>query len=381
MPDDRIGADGGRANGEQMPEGETMSHTARHREDEHDEAWLLLPWLANGTLDAAESRQVGNHVAACERCRHELERCQDLAAALRSAPETAPTPHPIQLARLMARIDALDAHDENDENGENDANDEKGENRENSQGAKSNANNQIAAARASDAHGAPGLPGGAGAAEASARTSAGAADGNALETVAPPQDPAAVTKSTLPARRGVAAVLPAAGARRRLGTVLAETPRSIRFALAAQLAALLVLALALSFGIPAPAGGRDASRAGASPARALFHTLSAPSTAGADLPDTAAAAPRPQIRLVFAEQATEKQIRDVLMKVRGRLVDGPSPLGTYTIEIPARTARPLDGAPDSLGIVLAYLTSQPIVRFAEPVAGISSAKPETLPRP
>jgi hypothetical protein len=293
----------------------------------HENAWLLLPWFANGTLGAAESRQVESHLAACEGCRNELQRCRDLAVALRHEPEAAPSPHPIQLARLMSRLDEIDT---------------------------------------------------------------------------------AAARGALTGADEVAAIDAAPG---RLATLFAATPRPVRYTLAGQLAALLLLALALSYGTRLPAGGQAATSAApaapgaATPAaaassRALFHTLSAPS-AGAD---ASSAAPRPQIRIVFAEQATERQIRGVLMKVRGRLVDGPSPLGTYTIEIPAPpaaaaaasspagtsdtaaprrlgAARPADGPPDSLGIVLAYLTAQPIVRFAEPVAGMPSADMQTLPQP
>jgi hypothetical protein len=113
----------------------------------------------------------------------------------------------------------------------------------------------------------------------------------------------------------------------------------------------------------------------------LYHTLSAPA-AGAAVPGTP---PRQQIRVVFSETATEKQIRDVLLRVRGRLIDGPSPLGTYTLEVPAAPSVPgaratvqgaggaepiLNGTSDSLGCVLAYLHGQAVVRFAEPIAPV-----------
>jgi hypothetical protein len=338
MPDERDRDGGFRASGEPLLEGEPMNRAAHLDAAAHESTWLLLPWFANGTLGAAESRHVESHLAACEGCRNELQRCRDLAAALRHEPEAAPSPHPIQLARLMSRLDEIDT--------------------------------------------------------AAARDALTGADEAAAIDATPG----------------------------RLATLFAATPRPVRYTLAGQLAALLLLALALSYGTRLPAGGHAATpsapaapgaatpvvaaEGAATPAaigssQALFHTLSAPS-AGADAPS---AAPRPQIRLVFSEQATERQIRDVLMKVRGRLVDGPSPLGTYTIEIPAppataapasspagtsdtaasprrlRPARPADGAPDSLGIVLAYLTAQPIVRFAEPVAGMPSADMQTLPQP
>jgi len=168
----------------------------------------------------------------------------------------------------------------------------------------------------------------------------------------------------------------------------------VRIVLAGQLAALLLLAVALAVRSPRllpPAGPTQAFHlpvAAAPPA--VYHTLSAPS--GGE----AAAASRPQIRVVFAETATEKQIREVLLRARGRLVDGPSPLGTYILEIPAaaaggsaggaagtagteasanpaRAASPYGAPPDSLAIVLSYLRAQAIVRFAEPVAGASPA--------
>jgi len=175
-------------------------------------------------------------------------------------------------------------------------------------------------------------------------------------------------------------------------------------------AALILLAAALAVG-PArrfesgqPASPVAAAARPAQPAGAVYRTLSAPSTRAASLPATSATSAAPQIRVVFAEAATEKQMRKVLLATRGRLVDGPSPLGAYTLELPApapvAAAPPAGGswgagfsdvaptppapraslteaAPDSVGIVLAYLRTQPIVRFAEPVAGTGT--PATSP--
>lgn len=126
---------------------------------------------------------------------------------------------------------------------------------------------------------------------------------------------------------------------RGLRALFAATPRAVRFALAAQLAAVLLLAGAL-LRRPEPAP---------SP---LFHTLSSPEPA-------AEAATR--IRIVFAEGTTEKEIREVLLKVRGQVVGGPSPFGVYTVEVPS--------SPDPLDSVLAHLRSQKGVSLAEPVAG------------
>jgi anti-sigma factor RsiW len=41
--------------------------------DEHREAQALLPWLANGTLPAAELERVRSHLATCEKCRADAD--------------------------------------------------------------------------------------------------------------------------------------------------------------------------------------------------------------------------------------------------------------------------------------------------------------------
>jgi hypothetical protein len=66
-----------------------------------------------------------------------------------------------------------------------------------------------------------------------------------------------------------------------------------------------------------------------------------------------------QVRVVFAEGATERQIRDVLLPIGGQLAGGPSQLGVYTVELPAGR--------DPLPVVLQHLRSRPEVSFAEPV--------------
>jgi hypothetical protein len=320
----------------------------------HESVWLLLPWYANGTLEAAERRLVEEHLAGCAACREELASCNGLAAALRSEQEGAPSPHPIQLERLLARVAEI-------EESENEA------------------NGRRLAAYLEDHDG---------------------DDGEQAESAARPASPAP------PAPRAPASPIGLPGHRQaKRAALLAATPRPVRIALAGQLAALVLLSLAFAVGPARPLADRSSqARPGAAPA-ALYHTLSAP-TANAE-----ATAARPQIRVVFAETATEKQIREVLLRARGRLVDGPSPLGTYTLEIPAPAAPPpapppaetgpagiagaaggaspgpnphdlsTDGAPDSLGIVLAYLRSRSIVHFAEPVAATAPPSPAPAASP
>jgi hypothetical protein len=301
-------------------------------------------------LETAERLLVEDHLAGCPSCREEVARCNGLAAALRDRPEIAPSPHPLQLARLMERLDAPDAGDAGD---------------------------------APDAIGAVGAIGASDAIHAS-----GAND--ASDT----SDPIRAIHASA-ARKAAAA----AGARfrKRGASLLGGTPRLVRWALAGQLAAMVLLATALAFG---PARRQ--------PAGAIYRTLSEPSAQAASLTATAATAAAPQIRVVFVETATAKQMREVLLSTRGRLVDGPSPLGAYTLELPAPApaaatppaggfrgagsgdlapappaprASPREAAPDSVGIVLAYLRSQPIVRFAEPVAGTGAGAgaPATSP--
>lgn len=325
-------------------------------DERHDTVWLLLPWYANGTLETAERLLVEDHLAGCPGCLEEVARCNGLAAALRGRPEIAPSPHPLQLARLMERLDAaeaadaLDASDAGDAIHARDAND---------------------AVNASGAHDAV----------------------NAVNAVNA-SDAIHATAATMASEATAAAAAAGARVRRRGASLFGGTPRPVRWALAGQLAALILLATALAFG----------------PARrqpAIYHTLSAPSAPAASLPATSPAATAPQLRVVFDDTATAKQMREVLLSTRGRLVDGPSPLGAYLLELPAPAsaaaappaggvrgaetgdlapaapaprAAPREAAPDSVGIVLAYLRSQPIVRFAEPVAGTGTPTP-TAPAP
>ena len=70
----------------------------------HDQASELLPWLANGTLDAGERDAVRAHARNCVHCRRELDDLQALAAAIAPADaEYLPVP---DMRRINARIDA-----------------------------------------------------------------------------------------------------------------------------------------------------------------------------------------------------------------------------------------------------------------------------------
>jgi anti-sigma factor RsiW len=128
----------------------------------------------------------------------------------------------------------------------------------------------------------------------------------------------------------------------------------VRWALAAQLAVILVLA-GLLLRDRGPRGLREG--APVEPA-AVYRTLSEPAVpAPALAPGTAPA----RLRVLFAEDATERQIRQILLEVHGQIAAGPSSFGAYTVEVPAG-----DEPPE---IVLAHLRSRPEVRFAERIDG------------
>jgi hypothetical protein len=123
---------------------------------------------------------------------------------------------------------------------------------------------------------------------------------------------------------------------------LLAAPLPVRLVLAAQLAAMLAL-LAYIFWPVGPV---------------LYRTLSAPPPAAAT--ELVAPAPR-QVRVVFAAEASEEEIRQLLLAVGARITDGPSPLGAYTLTLAAGAGS------EPLPLVLEHLRASPRVRFAEPV--------------
>ena len=86
-----------------------------------------------------------------------------------------------------------------------------------------------------------------------------------------------------------------------------------------------------------------------------YQTLSESAPAPATTETTA------RLRLVFTEGTTEREVRDLLLGIRGQIVAGPSALGVYTVEVPA--------GPDPLEKVLAHLRARPRVSLAEPAVG------------
>lgn len=70
----------------------------------HEECWLLLPWLANGRLTAAERAEVEEHVRACADCAREVAWQQLMCQTLAEPDRVSYAPGP-SLRKLFERID------------------------------------------------------------------------------------------------------------------------------------------------------------------------------------------------------------------------------------------------------------------------------------
>ncbi len=119
--------------------------------------------------------------------------------------------------------------------------------------------------------------------------------------------------------------------------------RSFAWLLAAQAAAVALLSVVLLW--PSAPGDDGAG----------FRTLARPAAAPA-------LASAPRLRVVFEEQLTEVELRDLLLSVRGRVVAGPTPFGVYTVELASIDSGELAGVVDRL-------RRSGKVRFVETVVG------------
>ena len=218
----------------------------------HDEAWQLLPWFANGSLERLEQDIVAAHLATCPRCREEVARCRELAAVAKAESGREWAPSPEHLSRLMAKVEAFEAS------------------RESRAGWTARLRSRLA----------------------------------------------------------------------RWGDALRETPAGVRWALAGQGAAVLVLAGLVAW-LAAGPGEPYRTLAGASAHVGGRQAL---------------------VRVVLSDDATEREIRALLESVEGRIVDGPSSIGAYTVELPVPSS-----AADRLAPLLGVLRAHARVRLAEPV--------------
>jgi hypothetical protein len=116
----------------------------------------------------------------------------------------------------------------------------------------------------------------------------------------------------------------------------AAGPGRLRWTLAVQAVLIVLLGAALLWPMVSP--------------RPEYHTLSRPDqvtgTAG--------------LRIVFAEDATEREMRALLQRIGGTLMGGPSPTGVYTVRIERGRA--------DVTRALEVARAHPKVRLAEPLA-------------
>ncbi|REJ75147.1 MAG: hypothetical protein DWQ36_06265 [Acidobacteria bacterium] len=70
----------------------------------HDEAWRLLPWLANGSLEGEELCSLLDHLKGCPTCREELRFLPELRAAQDAFPEVDDGSE-AALRRVLARVE------------------------------------------------------------------------------------------------------------------------------------------------------------------------------------------------------------------------------------------------------------------------------------
>jgi len=75
----------------------------------HEEAWLLLPWLANGRLSQAQRPMVEEHVRLCPACTQELASQRLICRALAEPDRVTYAPGP-SFRKLLDRIDGAAAH-------------------------------------------------------------------------------------------------------------------------------------------------------------------------------------------------------------------------------------------------------------------------------
>jgi len=214
----------------------------------HPDVWELLPWYVNATLEGPELERVTARLSSCPSCRAELDRCRELAAAIRAQPEPAWTASPERLARGLARVHALE--------------------------------------RAKGQSGRESLF-------------------------------------------------------REIGRWLGLTPPRIRWVLAAEAALVVLLAVAVTW--------QATARLGSS-----YRTL-AGETAGRS-------AEAGDLRVVFAASMTERELRELLMRIDARIVDGPSPMGVYTLRLSSAA-----DAEERARVALETLRASSSVRLAERV--------------
>ena len=120
----------------------------------------------------------------------------------------------------------------------------------------------------------------------------------------------------------------------RLRSWLIDTPPPMRWAFALQAGLIVGLAGALL---------------ALAPSDSSYETLSGGAASGAS--------ERVALHLVFAEDTTEKELRDLLHDIDATIVGGPTPRGVYTVQLSGAT-------PERADEIRALAAQHPKVRFA-----------------
>ncbi len=144
-------------------------------------------------------------------------------------------------------------------------------------------------------------------------------------------------------REKSANAVPKAGFFQRIRQLVAQTPRPVRWTLAAESLAFAVLATIMV--LPGRFTIDQAE---------TFETLS---TA-----ETPVSSPGQLIRVVFSDTMTAKELSDILLQSKVQIRQGPSDVGAYTIELPSG---------DAAAQAQETLRAHPKVKLVLPVANTS----------
>jgi hypothetical protein len=124
----------------------------------------------------------------------------------------------------------------------------------------------------------------------------------------------------------------------KLSAWFEATPTPVFWFMSLETVALTVLILILGRQLPAQLGGNS------------FETLSNG--------EPAASASLPRLHLVFSEDITERELRALLQAQQGQLVQGPSLLGVYTVQL-------AKGGANEVQQAIANLRANPKVKLVE----------------
>jgi Putative zinc-finger len=131
---------------------------------------------------------------------------------------------------------------------------------------------------------------------------------------------------------------------RRIGTWISQTPSPVRWTLAFETLAFATLALFVVLPLHSNSGNGG-----------VFETLSNT--------ETSATTQGKSIRLMFTEDMTTRELFELLKQAKAQIRQGPSAVGSYTVEVPTEAAAQS----------LADLRAHPKVRLAQPIEKLSSS--------